>query len=160
MKLFKKIKPRDAEVWKTNRWVCYDSTSLRVGDIIRLSDNDIIPADCKILSLGTEYVQSDKSENTSAPSKDIALEFIVDSSNVTGRLKPDTICINQGGSVEPSEIYACSVVLQGVAIAVVTAIGKQTLISKLISQKNWPPTNQYETIRTNDDDDTKAIELT
>lgn len=159
MKLFKKIQPRDAEVWKNKRWACYDASSLCVGDVIRLTENDIVPADCKIVNMGTEY----SDERQDLTSRDLLLEMVVDFSNVTGRPKPQTIGMNADGIVDSPELYAGSLVLQGDAVAVVTAIGKQTLLATLILQKKWPPSKEYEAISTNntmDENDIHGIELT
>lgn len=158
MKLFKKIQPRDADVWKNKRWVCYDASSLSVGDIIRLTENDIVPADCKIINMGTEYLADERKDLDSA--RDLLLEMVVDSRNVTGRPKPHSISMNADGTIDSPDLYAGSMVLQGDAVAVVTAIGTQTLLAKLIQQKKWPPSKEYEAISTMDDNNNNAIELT
>lgn len=159
MKLFKQIRPRDADVWKNKRWVCYDASSLRVGDVIRLTENDIVPADCRIIQMGTEY-SDDEQHDLDSTTRDLLLELIVDFSHVTGRPKPQTIGMNADGTIDAPDVYAGSMILQGDAIAVVTAIGKQTLLAKLIQQKKWPPSKEYEAISTMDDNDNHVIELT
>jgi magnesium-transporting ATPase (P-type) len=68
--------------------------------------------------------------------------------------------MNADGTIDSSDLYAGSMVLQGDAIAVVTAIGTQTLLAKLIQQKMWPPSKEYEAISTMDDNNNNAIELT
>ena len=38
-----------------DQWQSYESTSVLVGDIVRLMKGDIIPADLVLLSLGMEH---------------------------------------------------------------------------------------------------------
>ena len=49
MKLFATIQPDDAEILRNGQWIRYDATSLVTGDIIRLEEGDLIPADCIVL---------------------------------------------------------------------------------------------------------------
>lgn len=140
MKLFKKIIPREAEVRLGSRWVCYDATSLNKGDIIRLNEGDIVPADVRLLNLGLDFVDDgDETEENQIGSNDEVRELLIDSSQINGALKPQTIILNGDGTVEDLELYAGSAVLQGEAIAVVTKVGKEVLLSKLIKQGHWPP---------------------
>ena len=57
MMQFRKIQPDDAEVLRDGKWVRYDHTSLVVGDLVRLYEGDVVPADCVVLSLGMEHVE-------------------------------------------------------------------------------------------------------
>ncbi len=149
MKLFKQIIPRDAEVRQGERWVCYDASSLNKGDIVRLSEGDVIPADVRLLSLGGDFVDdydegkssgdggddSDKKETKKTKMED----FIIDSSNINGENKPQTISLKDDDTVDMVELFAGSIVLQGEAIAVVTKIGNQTLLGSMIRDGEWPP---------------------
>eukprot|EP01083_Nonionella_stella_P083292 230246_1 len=160
MKLYQQIIPRDAEVRQGNDWICYDASSLNKGDIVRLSEGDVIPADVCLLSLGSEFVSdykdpendndndndNEKNSRGSVPGVigSTSSELIVDSSNVNGQ-RPQTISAkdndNGSGTVEALELYAGSVVLQGEAIVVVTKIGKDTMLASMIAKGEWPPTN-------------------
>jgi len=55
MKIFKQILPEDAEIKRNNKWVCHDAASVVRGDIIRLREGDIVPADCIVLSLANHF---------------------------------------------------------------------------------------------------------
>ena len=162
MKLFKQIIPRDAEVRLGNRWVCYDATSLNKGDIVRLNEGDIVPADVQVLNLGLDFVNDSKLDSVTSGSgsgsddQDIlGLELIVDSSQIDGR-KPQTVAVNENdGTVDAVQLYAGSVVLQGEAIAVVTNIGNDLMLSQLIRDGKWPPKAKsgWEAVNQMDDGD-------
>lgn len=143
MKLFKSIVPREAEVRIGSRWIFYDAISLCKGDIVRLTEGDIVPADLKLLSLGAEFADEDDSDlkggGASASSTFATTELIVDSSQINGVDKPQIITLNSDNTVDAVELYAGSVVLQGEAIAVVTKIGNDVLLSRLIKEGKWPP---------------------
>lgn len=117
MKAFAHVKPEDAEVLRNGKWIRYDATSLVEGDIIRLEEGDMVPADCVVL--------------------EVAEEMLVDLRPVTGeeRLRavsaenPQThITLFMGGKV-----------VQGSGKAVITSIGPNTLLAKLIREKRFPP---------------------
>ena len=125
MKSFAMIKPDDAEILRNNKWVRYDSTSLVTGDIIRLDEGDIIPADCIIL------------ENSSSTE-----EFLIDSKAVVGNDKLQSYPGSNNVSsltLPLVQLYMGSHVVQGGATAIVTAIGQDTLLSNLIKEKKFPP---------------------
>lgn len=173
MKLYKTIKPTEAEVRKNNKWVVYDAVSILKGDIVRMSDGDIVPADCVVLSLGMEfaYVPTDEeimameendddgsfvaNRNRNANKNDersnqndlFVEELVVDSSNVNGYLKPQTISVvnKQNGMIAKNTVlYAGSMILQGTCIAVVTKTGSETLLASLIMKGIWPPKEQLD----------------
>ncbi len=151
MKLFKVVKPTEAEVRKNSRWIVYDAVSICKGDIIRLNDGDIVPADAVVLSLGMDFVSMEndlennnddqEDENRNGEKKGAFVEdLIVDSSNVNGYVKPQTITVDAStGTVKAATLYAGSMILQGCCIAVVTKIGPDTLISTLMRKGLWPP---------------------
>ncbi len=158
MKLFKVIKPTEAEVRKNSKWVVYDSVSICKGDIIRLNDGDTVPADVVVLSLGMDFVHIPKTndeeegkEGTAAvknqdDQKGFAVEeLVVDSSNVNGYAKPQSISVDTStGTVKAVELYAGSMILQGCCIAVVTKTGTDTLLSTLMRKGKWPPKEQID----------------
>ena len=125
MKAFQAIKPDDAEVMRNGKWVRYDATSLVLGDVIRLEEGDIVPADCIILEI-------------SSPSE----ELLVDCRAVAGNEKLLSYPGSSSSTSAPSsllQLYMGSHVVQGGATAVITAIGPDTLLARLIKEKNFPP---------------------
>jgi len=122
MKAFRQIKPDDAEVKRNGKWIRYDATSLVKGDILRIEEGDIVPADCVVLSL-------------ESPS-----DLLVDHRSVTGEDKPrSSSAVNERGSAQPTRLFWGAHVVQGSAIAVATAIGPNTLVASLIRGKRFPP---------------------
>lgn len=159
MKLFKKIIPREAEVRLGQRWVCYDASSLNKGDIVRLNEGDIVPADVRLLNLGLDFVSENENDEHEHDGHEHGghghdHELIIDSSLINGRTKPQTITLNDDGTVDAVELYAGSVVLQGEAIVVVTKIGGSVLLSTLIRDGKWPPKPKegWEVVNQNDDE--------
>mmetsp|Transcript_1858 Transcript_1858/g.2817 ORF Transcript_1858/g.2817 Transcript_1858/m.2817 type:complete len:235 (+) Transcript_1858:92-796(+) len=162
MKLFKKIIPREAEVRLGNRWVCYDASSLNKGDIVRLNEGDIVPADVQLLNLGLEFVYDgdelkyqQENEHEQESNQETPLELIIDTSQIDGAAKPQTISLNADGTVDAEELYAGSVVLHGEAIAVVTKVGREVLLSRLIKEGQWPPQQKkgWQAVPKEDDND-------
>ena len=135
MKLFKQIEPEDAEVLRNGRWVRYDAPSLVRGDIVRLEDVDVVPADCTVLSLGLDPVDIDGEASPSGS----AIELVVDCKDITGEAKPRTSKIRKDETATPTQIFYGSHVNQGSCIAVVTATGSNTMLSSLIQDGRWPP---------------------
>ena len=157
MKLFKSIVPREAEVRIGSRWVCYDASSLNRGDIVRLTEGDIIPADLVLLSLGTEFASEEDVSTSVATHRHFheeSLELIVDSSQINGESKPQIISLNPDKTVNAAELFAGSVVLHGEAIAVVTKIGDDVLLSRLIKEGKWPQKRRHgwQAVNQNDND--------
>jgi len=154
MKLFKLIQPHDAEVLRESRWVCYDAISLMVGDIIRLTAEDVVPADCIVLSLGMDHCTTSTTdyddEQDEPTEEDEVTELVVDVHNITGEVRPKSIIVSQstdstigGGktlSVDSQvELYCGSYVLEGSAIAIVTHIGSDTTVARWMKEGKWPP---------------------
>ena len=156
MKQFRLVLPDDAEVLRDRHWVRYDHASLVVGDIVRLVEGDIIPADCALISLGMDHVGASVvvDEETSSSSSGISqgmggggghsnncnMDIILDSHLITGETKPRQISYNSIiGAENTSTLYFGSRVLQGACIAVVIATGDRVMLSKLIQAGRWPP---------------------
>lgn len=114
MKKFREIQPEDAEVLRDGKWIRYDAASLVRGDIIKVMEGDIIPADCVLLSLDED-------------------EMLVDMRIVTGEETTTSIL------EEMEKVYYGGRVLQGSAVAAVVAIGPGTLVASLIRRKKFPP---------------------
>lgn len=120
MKIFATLKPDDAEVLRNGKWIRYDASSLVKGDVIRLEEGDIVPADCIVLTLESSH------------------DLLVDHRHVTGEDKPRT---SEHARVQPIQLFYGGQVVQGSATAVVTAIGRNTLLAGLIHDRRFPPTS-------------------
>jgi hypothetical protein len=118
MKKFREIQPEDAEVLRESKWTRYDAASLVRGDIVKVMEGDIVPADCVLLSL-------------------LEGEIVVDMRTVTGEDNPRSIV--EIGEKCPPLLYYGGRILQGSATAVVVAIGPNMLVASLIRQKMFPP---------------------
>jgi hypothetical protein len=122
MKAFRQVKPEDAEVLRSGKWIRYDASSLVKGDIIRMEEGDIVPADCVVLSVLSEG------------------DFLVDVRCVAGEDKPRVSSARPAtGTVQPIQLFMGGQVVQGSGIAVVTAIGPKTLLASLIRDQRFPP---------------------
>lgn len=119
MKKFREIQPEDAEILRDSKWIRYDAASLVRGDIIKILEGDIIPADCVLLSLDED-------------------EMLVDLRNATGEDNPKSI-MSVDGTCPAVKLYYGGRLLQGSATAVVVAIGPNTLVASLIRRKLFPP---------------------
>lgn len=146
MKKFRLVQPDDAEVLRDGKWIRYDHASLVVGDVVRLVEGDVIPADCAIISLGMDHVDITNvvdEESSTAQGGGIgqqsAVEIIVDSHLITGEIKPRQISHQSNGAVNSVALHFGSRVLQGACIAVVTATGDRVVLAKLIKAGRWPP---------------------
>lgn len=121
MKAFRMIKPEDAEVLRDGHWVRYDAASLVRGDIIRLEEGDIVPADCVVLSVDD-------------------VQMLVDGRYVTGEDKPRTCEKNPNtDTFKPVQLFMGSHVVQGSGEAVVTAVGPNTKLAGVIRENKFPP---------------------
>lgn len=151
MQQFRLVQPDDAEVMRDGRWIRYDHTSLVVGDILRVVEGDVVPADCTVISLGMDHVDATKivNENStiedgnaapaSGGSHDYLEEMTVDSHLITGESKPRHLVTQTNGTVSSTTLYYGSRVLEGACIAVVTATGNRVVLAKLIKEGRWPP---------------------
>jgi magnesium-transporting ATPase (P-type) len=119
MKAFAVIKPDDAEVLRNSKWIRYDAASLVSGDVIRLEEGDIVPADCVVLELVEE-------------------ELLVDLRMISGEEQMRSITNTSDGN-NMATLYMGGKVVQGGGTAVITAIGSNTLLAKLIREKRFPP---------------------
>ncbi len=175
MKLFRSIQPEDAEVRRDGEWIIYDANTLLLGDIIRLRSGDRVPADCVLLSLGafsapkrtnttnenditTTPLSSSIDDGGIVASSDAAAEMVVDESQINGKKNPKTITNSQLKDEQGSliELYYGSQILHGKGIAVVTAVGVQTLLASLIRRGKWPPNTA---IITNEEDEEVGLSL-
>ena len=123
MKAFAAIKPDDAEILRNGKWIRYDAASLVKGDIVRMEEGDVVPGDCLLVEL-------------SIPEE----ELLVDLRPITGeeRLKSLNEVMMREGNLH--RLYMGGKVVQGGAVAVITATGPESLLAKLIREKRFPPT--------------------
>jgi magnesium-transporting ATPase (P-type) len=119
MKAFREVQPEDAEILRDGKWTRYDSAGLVVGDIVRLDEGDVVPADCVVMTLADD-------------------EMLVDVRNITGEERARSIT-GTNNTAPAVKLYFGGQVLQGSGTCVVTAIGSSTLLAKLIREKKFPP---------------------
>ncbi|KAJ3165318.1 hypothetical protein HK101_000238 [Irineochytrium annulatum] len=99
--------------WRNSELVDVDASELVPGDIIALRLGDIVPADCRLLGLGTT------GENTEG-------KLQIDQSALTGESLP----VNKGlGDIA----YSSSIVKQGQMLCVVVKTGLKTYIGRAAS---------------------------
>ncbi len=144
MKQFRYVQPDDAEVLRDGRWIRYDAASLVLGDIVRLAEGDVVPADCVVISLGMEHVDEstivgDEEERAGNTTSESLTELTVDSHYITGETKPRHIPCRSNQTVQSTLLYYGSRVLEGACIALVTGCGERTILAKLIKEGRWPP---------------------
>jgi hypothetical protein len=134
MKAFAQIRPEDAEVLRGGKWIRYDCASLVRGDIIRLEEGDIVPADCVVLDVDAD-------------------EILVDIRAVAGdeHLRSATKS-SLADSQKPHHLYMGGHVVQGSGTAVVTAIGPNTLLAELIKEGRFPPKENAVPVRDEGDE--------
>jgi magnesium-transporting ATPase (P-type) len=155
MRRFRLVQPDDAEVMRDSNWVRYDSGSLVIGDLVRLVEGDVVPADCVVMSLGMGDVDDahvvndddddeddDDGAETGGGTHDGCddAEIAVDARLVTGEIVPTRIRRRRNGTVGGgvTTLYYGSRVLRGSCVAVVIATGERVILSKLIRARRWP----------------------
>mmetsp|Transcript_9074 Transcript_9074/g.19617 ORF Transcript_9074/g.19617 Transcript_9074/m.19617 type:complete len:243 (+) Transcript_9074:188-916(+) len=147
MKAHKNCVPEDAEVLRNGKWIRYDAASLVIGDVIRLEEGDIVPADCVI-------AVDDNNEG----------ELLVDLRVVTGQSRPKQINGNTAKTRNQRTLLFGGTVVQGRATALVTAIGADTILGELIKNGKFPvpekdSDNDEETMMINTDTNTRTVEM-
>jgi E1-E2 ATPase len=120
MKLFRSILAEDAEVIRDGRWIRYDASSLVRGDIIRILQGDVVPADCTVLKL----VLLDTTSKAAAKK-----ELLVDHRWHQTNGSPTS---------NPSNLYWGEQIVEGACLAVCTAIGPETKIAQYIRTRQFP----------------------
>jgi magnesium-transporting ATPase (P-type) len=145
MKAFQTIQPDDAEVLRNGQWIRYDAASLVTGDVLRLEEGDLIPADCVVVEIDGEENDED--------------DLLVDLAAVTGHERPQSIRNNNNNnnhstiaSRQQRQLYMGGRIVQGGATAIVTATGPQTLLATLIREKRFPPKEPIILLATGMDD--------
>ena len=148
MKAHKNCTPEDAEVLRNGQWIRYDAASLVLGDVIRLEEGDIVPADCVV-------VVDDDDQDV----------LLVDLRVVTGQSRPKQLNANEVSTRTRNQrtlLYGGTVV-QGHATALVTATGTETVLGQLIKNGKFPvPDNENEdeeTMTMNETTNMTAMEM-
>lgn len=121
MKAFRNIQVEDAEVKRNGEWIRYDASSLVVGDIIRMEEGDHVPADCTVLALEEDVD-----------------ELLVEHRSVTGE-EQSRSALRKQELTPPLQLFWGGRVTLGSCLAVVTAIGPNTLVAGLIREDRFPP---------------------
>eukprot|EP01038_Epipyxis_sp_PR26KG_P016616 gene16616-22704_t len=115
--------PDFALVKRNDKWINLDCLSIVPGDIVRISAGERVPADIRIISAngcifdGTSVMGKSNLINTDVNPQELS-ESYLDSPNVAFLG------------------YLC---VAGDCTGVVIATGSDTVLSKLISSKSWPP---------------------
>jgi len=122
MKAHKNCTPEDAEVLRNGKWIRYDAASLVMGDVIRLEEGDIVPADCVV-------AVDDNQEDA----------LLVDLRVVTGQSRPKQLNADEVGTRGQRTLLLGGTVVQGFATALVTATGTETVLGQLIKTGKFPP---------------------
>eukprot|EP00531_Pseudo-nitzschia_arenysensis_P008050 CAMPEP_0116136466 /NCGR_PEP_ID=MMETSP0329-20121206/11738_1 /TAXON_ID=697910 /ORGANISM="Pseudo-nitzschia arenysensis, Strain B593" /LENGTH=237 /DNA_ID=CAMNT_0003631333 /DNA_START=24 /DNA_END=737 /DNA_ORIENTATION=- len=122
MKAHKNCTPEDAEVLRNGKWIRYDAASLVMGDVIRLEEGDIVPADCVV-------AVDDNQEDA----------LLVDLRVVTGQSRPKQLNADKVGTRGQRTLLLGGTVVQGFATALVTATGTETVLGQLIKTGKFPP---------------------
>jgi magnesium-transporting ATPase (P-type) len=148
----------------------YDASSLVVGDVIRVQEGDVIPADAvvvKVLLLSSSeenVVMEDESNDNVGILQEVSstTDLLVDHSKVTGerilqRISRSSLAApDNDQSVSVVQLYWGGRVVQGSALAVVTATGSNTLVAQLIRDGKFPVRIKPDA---DVDDDSKAAAL-
>ncbi len=122
MKAHKNCTPEDAEVLRNGKWIRYDAASLVMGDVIRLEEGDIVPADC--------VVAVDENQEGA---------LLVDLRVVTGQSRPKQLNADEVGTRGQRTLLLGGTVVQGFATALVTATGTETVLGQSIKNGKFPP---------------------
>jgi len=140
LSLFRQIEPKEAEVLVTRYtspnkkpltcWIRYDASGLQVGDIVRISQGEVIAADIVLLSLYT-------TENPLAQNQPNSI--LIDYEKVTGQTRPVLYTQHITSSSTLIYMYCGGTILQGSCIGIVVATGKDTITNQWIQQGLWPP---------------------
>lgn len=147
MKAHKSCTPEDAEVLRNGKWIRYDAASLVFGDVIRLEEGDIVPADC-VIAIDCNHED----------------ELLVDLRVVTGQSRPKQLNVNEVRTRNQRTLLFGGTVVQGRALALVTAIGTETVLSQLIKNGEFPVPDkdnddEEETMTINENTSMTAMEM-
>jgi hypothetical protein len=147
MKAHKNCSPEDAEVLRNGKWIRYDAASLVIGDVIRLEEGDIVPADCVIAV-------------NNNPEDDLLVDLRV----VTGQTRPKQLNVSEVRTRNQRTLLFGGTVVRGHAMALVTAIGTATALGQLIKNGKFPVPDkdgdeEEETMIMNENTNITAMEM-
>lgn len=112
----------EATVLRDGNWREIPRRELVVGDIIRLTAGDLVPADVRLIEAEDVHVQEAALTGESMPAEKIV---------TTGTQEPD--------SESPSLLFLGTSVLSGIATAVVYARGKDTAFGEILERLSERP---------------------
>jgi E1-E2 ATPase len=146
MKAYKQIAAEDAEVRRNGQWIRYDASSLVQGDIIRLEEGDIVPADCLVLFLepGCSELLVDHRLVT-GQEKPVSARGPTNASHMSISSSSSSSSSSSGGLPGVSDLVGVELfwgarVVLGSCVAICTAVGPQTRVARLIATKHFPAT--------------------
>jgi H+-transporting ATPase len=147
MKAHKNCTPEDAEVLRNGKWIRYDAASLVIGDVIRLEEGDIVPADC--------VIAIDHNDDE---------DLLVDLRAITGQSRPKQLNMNEISTQNHRTLLFGGTVVRGYGKALVTAIGTETVLGQLIKNGQFPVSekdsnDEKETMIFNENTNMTAMEM-
>lgn len=124
MEQYKMVVPQSSQVKRCGRpWVNMEATGILPGDLVKISKNERIPADMRILS------------SSSGCSFDTAA--------ITGKHHPPMVCnasqMQKDYLASPNMVFAGYICLSGECTGIVVATGSDTIMGKMVAQSIWPP---------------------
>ena len=138
-------------------WIHYDASSVQLGDVIRISKGDIIPADTVVLFLNPnssppqetvlqEWKEDFKQQHVFlTDSSGVSTSLVIDYRRVLGQASRPTLWTTDPHPTTTSSssslmyLYCGGTVIQGSCIGVVVSIGMSTVLGQLIQYGLWPP---------------------
>ncbi|GBG29915.1 Sodium/potassium-transporting ATPase subunit alpha-1 [Hondaea fermentalgiana] len=121
MQAYRRCIADTAQVMRDGRCICIDPTSLVQGDIVYIEENEIVPADCRILSC---------SEDLSLCAFEIE-DVVLNGAATLGNPRDSFL-------ESRNVLYAGSRLVSGHARAIVIHTGRETVMGTLIKRGFWP----------------------
>eukprot|EP00588_Corethron_pennatum_P013695 CAMPEP_0194269702 /NCGR_PEP_ID=MMETSP0169-20130528/3825_1 /TAXON_ID=218684 /ORGANISM="Corethron pennatum, Strain L29A3" /LENGTH=251 /DNA_ID=CAMNT_0039011449 /DNA_START=81 /DNA_END=836 /DNA_ORIENTATION=- len=136
---WKRTKPEDVEVLRRRRngeggsWIVYDVGGICSGDVVRIREGDIIPADLAVVCTGSAAEEHDGNSGWPVPST-ADEELSVDHSHLapSPRAKISTVA-SPTPDGDLAEVFYGGMVLHGAAVCVVTNLGVDTVYGRLMA---------------------------
>jgi len=123
MEQYKQVVPQSSQVKRSGRpWVNMESTGILPGDIVKVSKDDRVPADIRIISCSSACC--------------------FDTSAISGKRETLTSSASQSSQdylASPNMAFAGYLCLSGECTGVVVATGADTVMGKQVSRGAWPP---------------------
>jgi hypothetical protein len=117
------------------RRLVMDSVSLVVGDIVTLYPEDLVPADCRVLTI---------LDASDAPLEvDVSVLFAPlrhqRQRSVLSRMCTSTVSGENNILEARNMLLTGATILSGTALCIVTATGENTVWSSMVASNQWPP---------------------